>query len=277
MGNRVGIDVLGRNGDKVAVEAISFGSAVERRGAKTVGVHMAKIIDDCQAAWTAKANVTSTSEVAGKKVNAKGGKHIIAGVFATGLVATHDFTVMDLSAYKYVGFWIYSDIAVAAGVLQLVLDDTAACASPIESLDIPALPAGQWRYVKLPFAGAGATRNAILSVGVNAFSDPGAATIFIDDIRAGNAFLGVAEDDDALSAYAQYDPVNIIDEGKAEIGLAATCTCQVGDALIPVGNGKFAQDSSGVLGDLGMKSILSRATAVNDQTTGGGAVAARMM
>jgi hypothetical protein len=276
MGNRVGIDVSGRNGDKIAAEAISFGSAVERRGAKTVGVHMGKILDDCQAAWTAKANVTSTAEVAGKKVNAKGGKHIIAGVFATGLVATHDFASIDLSSYKYVGFWIYSDIAVAAGVLQLVLDDTAACASPVESLDIPALPAGQWRYVKLAFAGAGATRNAILSVGINAFSDPGAATVFIDDIRAGNAFLGVAEDDDALSsAYAQYDPVNIIDDGKAEVGLAATCTCQAGDALIPVGNGKFAQDSAGVLGDPGIKTVLSRMIAVNDQATGGGAVAAR--
>ncbi len=275
MGNKVGIDVSGRNGDKIAAEAISFGSALERRGAKTVGVHMGRILDDCQAAWTAKANVTSTAEVAGKKVNAKGGKHVIADVFATGLVATHDIAAIDLSAYKYVGFWIYSDIAVAAGVLQLVLDNTAACASPVESLDIPALPAGQWRYVKLPFAGAGATRNAILSAGINAVSDPGAATVFIDDIRAGNAFLGVAEDDDARSAYAQYDPVNIIDDGKAEVGLAATCTCQAGDALIPVGNGKFAQDSAGVPGDPGIRTVLSRMIAVNDQATGGGAVAAR--
>jgi hypothetical protein len=275
MGNKVGIDVSGRNGDKVAAEAISFGSALERRGAKTVGVHMDKILDDCQAAWTARANVTSTAEVAGKKVNAKGGKHVIADVFATGLVATHDIAAIDLSAYKYVGFWIYSDIAVAAGVLQLVLDNTAACASPVESLDIPALPAGQWRYVKLPFAGAGATRNALLSIGINAVSDPGAVTVFIDDIRAGNAFLGIAEDDDARSAYVQYDPVNIIDDGKAEVGLAATCTCQAGDALIPVGNGKFAQDSAGVLGDPGIKTVLSRMIAVNDQATGGGAVAAR--
>ena len=275
MGNKVGIDVSGRNGDKIAAEAISFGSALERRGAKTVGVHMGRILDDCQAAWTAKANVTSTAEVAGKKVNAKGGKHVIADVFATGLVATHDIAAIDLSAYKYVGFWVYSDIAVAAGVLQLVLDNTAACASPVESLDIPALPAGQWRYVKLPFAGAGATRNAILSVGINAVSDPGAATVFIDDIRAGNAFLGVAEDDDARSAYAQYDPVNIIDDGKAEVGLAATCACQAGDALIPVGNGKFAQDSAGVPGDPGLRTVLSRMIAVNDQANGGGAVAAR--
>jgi hypothetical protein len=275
MGNKVGIDVSGRNGDKIAAEAISFGSALERRGAKTVGVHMGRILDDCQAAWTARANVTSTAEVAGKKVNAKGGKHVIADVFATGLVAIHDIAAIDLSAYKYIGFWIYSDIAVAAGVLQLVLDNTAACASPVESLDIPALPAGQWRYVKLAFAGAGATRNAIQSVGINAVSDPGAATVFIDDIRAGNAFLGVAEDDDARSAYAQYDPVNIIDDGKAEVGLAATCTCQAGDALIPVGNGKFAQDSAGVLGDPGIKTVLSRMIAVNDQATGGGAVAAR--
>src|SRR5574341_1450711 len=98
MANPVNVDALGGGiGTKRAAEVIPFGKAVEYRGAKTVGIHLGTIIDDCQAAWTAQANVTSTAEAAARKVNAKGGKHVIAAGFATGLIATYDFPAKDLS------------------------------------------------------------------------------------------------------------------------------------------------------------------------------------
>src|SRR5659263_680705 len=153
---------------------------------------------------------------------------------------------IDLSGYKYIGFWIKSDIPVAANVLQLVLDETAACASPDETLNIPVLAAGLWRYVRVAVTGAGTTRDALISVGINAASDPGAATLFIDDIRAGNEYLGIADDMQDKDAYAQYDPVHIIDQGKAEIGLAGTALS--GQYLEPVGDGKLAVSTNGVAG-----------------------------
>jgi len=274
--NPVNVEELGSGiGTKRAAAAIEFRDAVERRGVNTIGKHMEKIIDDCQAAWAAAVNVTATAEAAARKVNAKGAKLVIAAGFTTGLVATRDFASIDLSGCKYIGFWIKSDIPVAANVLQLVLDETAACASPDETLNIPALAAGVWRYVRLAVTGAGTTRDATISIGINAASDPGAATLFVDDIRAGNEYLGVADEMQDKDAYAQYEPVHIIDQGKAEIGLAGTALS--GQYLEPVGNGKFAVSTNGVAGQDGMKTINSRMVAVEDQTAENGTVPARMV
>jgi hypothetical protein len=274
--NPVNVEELGSGiGTKRAASAIAFRDAVERRGVKTVGKHMEKIIDDCQAAWTAAVNVTATADVAARKVNTKGAKLVIAAAFTTGLVATRDFAAIDLSGSKYIGLWIKSDIPVAANVLQLVLDETAACASPDETLNIPVLAAGLWRYIRVAVTGAGATRDALISVGINAASDPGAATLFIDDIRAGNEYLGVADEMQDKDSYAQYDPVHIIDQGKAEVGLAGTALS--GQYLEPVGDGKLAVSTNGIAGQDGMKTINSRAVAVEDQATENGTVPARMV
>jgi len=274
--NPVNVEELGSGiGTKRTAAAIAFRDAVERRGEKTVGKHMEKIIDDCQAAWAAAANVTATAETEAKKVNAKGAKLVIAAAFTTGLVATRDFAAIDISGYKYIGFWIKSDIPVAANALQLVLDETAACASPDETLNIPVLAAGLWRYIRVAVAGAGTTRDAIISVGIIAANDPGAATLFIDDIRAGNEYLGVADEMQDKDAYALYDPVHIIDQGKAEIGLAGTVLS--GQYLEPVGDGRFALSTNGVAGQDGMKTINSRGVAVEDRATENGTVPARIV
>jgi hypothetical protein len=274
--NPVNVEELGSGiGTKRAATAISFRDAVERRAAKTVGKHMEKDLDDCQTAWTAKANVTATAEAAAKKVNALGAKLIIANGFTTGLIATHDFTAKDLSGYKYIGMWIYSDIAVAAGVLAVVIDETAACASPDETLPLPALAAGVWRYVKVAVTGAGSTRNATISVGLTAVSDPGIATLFVDDIRMGNEYLGVADEMQSKDSYAVYDPVHIIDQGKAEITLLETALS--GQYLEPVGGGKFAVSTNGVSGQDGMKTLNSVAMTVEDQAVSGGTVPVRMV
>ncbi len=276
MANPVNVEALGGGiGTKRAAAAIAFRDAVERRGAITIGKHMERIIDDCQAAWVAAVNVTATAEASAKKVNAKGAKLVIAAAFTTGLIATRDFAAVDLSGHKYIGFWIKSDIAVGANVLQLVLDETAACASPDETLNIPALAAGVWRYVRLAVTGAGAARDVVISIGINAASDPGAATLFVDDIRAGNEYLGVADEMQDKDAYAPYDPVHIIDQGKAEVGLAGTALS--GQYLEPVGNGKFAVSTNGVSGQDGMKTINSRSVTVEDQAAENGTVPARMV
>ena len=272
--NPVNVEELGSGiGTKRAAAAIAFRDAVERRGAKTVGKHMEKIIDDCQVAWAAAANVTATADIAARKVNAKGAKLVIAAGFITGLVATRDFASIDLSGSKYIGFWIKSDIPVAANVLQLVLDETAACASPDETLNIPALAAGVWRYIIVAVTGAGTSRDATISIGINAASDPGAATLFIDDIRAGNEYLGVADEMQDKDAYAQYDPVHIIDQGKAEVGLFETAL--TGQFLEPVGNGKFAVSTNGIAGQDGMRTLNSVMVAAEDQAAANGTVPAR--
>jgi len=91
----------------------------------------------------------------------------------------------------------------------------------------------------------------------------------------GNEYLGVADEMQDKDAYAQYDPVHIIDQGKAEIGLAGTTLS--GQYLEPVGDGKFAVSTNGILGEDGMKTINSRIVAVEDQASENGTVPARVV
>ena len=142
-----------------------------------------QVVDSCDSAWTAKANVTATEELAIKKEGTASAKLVIADVFTTGLVATHDFSAIDISGYNSISFWIRSTSNLNKGVLQLVYDEDAACASPSQSTDIPALKADTWTKVSLTLSAAAADRNAVISVGINGVSDPGAITIYVDDVR----------------------------------------------------------------------------------------------
>ena len=165
-----------------------------------------QIVDSCDSAWTAKADVTATEEGTIKKEGTASAKLVIAAGFTTGLVATHDFTAIDISGYNSLSFWIRSTANLNKGVLQLVYDEDAACASPSQSTDIPTLKANTWTKVNLSLSAAAADRNAVISVGINAVSDPGAVTIYIDDIRtemqeAGKAYYVYACDNNGVLTF----------------------------------------------------------------------------
>jgi hypothetical protein len=70
--------------------------------------------------------------------------------------------------------------------LTLVLDDTAACASAIESIDIPAVTADTWTRVSLTLEYP-ELDSAIASVGINMVTDKGAFALYLDDINAVDA------------------------------------------------------------------------------------------
>ena len=74
-------------------------------------------------------------------------------------------------------------MATSAGNLKLLLDDTASCASPLETLSVPALSADTWTFVRMSMANP-ETDTAIISVGLEYDSDIGAVTVWIDDIVA---------------------------------------------------------------------------------------------
>jgi len=164
------------------------------------------VVDSCDSAWTAKANVTATEEGTIKKEGTASAKLVIADAFTTGLVATHDFSAIDISGHNSISFWIRSTANINKGVLQLVYDEDAACASPSQSTDIPALKANTWTKVSLSLSAAAADRNAVISVGINAVSDPGAVTIYVDDIRtemqeAGKAYYVYACDNNGVLTF----------------------------------------------------------------------------
>jgi len=160
-------------------------------------------IDDCEAAWDAKANVTSTRDSAVKLRDTYSAKHVIAAGFTTGIVSSEDdLQNTDISAATntHLSYWIRATAAVAAEVFSIRLDEQAACAAGATYADyyVPALVADEWQHVVVDISAPddddGGTYpddlDALASVGLIANSDPGAVTIYIDDMRTVKAFTG---------------------------------------------------------------------------------------
>ncbi|MFH1140287.1 MAG: hypothetical protein V1724_01145, partial [Chloroflexota bacterium] len=101
------------------------------------------------------------------------------------IIAYEDLAAaIDISDHYSVSLWIKSSINLAAGVLQLLLDDTAGAVSPLETLNLPAITAANgWTKVQLKLASP-ASLTAVLSVALKAASDPVTPTINVDLVEA---------------------------------------------------------------------------------------------
>lgn len=144
------------------------------------------LIHDCEAAWNevSVSGVTVTLDAADKKAGSNSVQLAVTSTPAAGaLLAARAIASKDLSACLAVQCWVKSSINVAEGALALLLDNTAQCASPLEVLALPAIPANTWTLVVLPLA-APASDTAIISVGLRQVVDLGAVTLHIDDVNA---------------------------------------------------------------------------------------------
>jgi hypothetical protein len=144
-------------------------------------------IDNCETVWTeyVDAEITITADTEFKKKGSGSlkfnfGTSVIAGAFASTSIDSTDF-----SDKTHVEFWVYSDIAIAAGNLHLLLDDTAACVSPVEAIALPELLARTWTRVIEPLANP-ELDTAIISVGFRYTFSAVPANIWLDDVRAVN-------------------------------------------------------------------------------------------
>ena len=96
-------------------------------------------------------------------------------------------TSVSLAGKTTVGLWIKSSIDLTAGDLKYQMDDTAALASQIESINIPALTAGIWTKIYLTLA-TPSSDTAIISHGIYQVNDKGAFDLWIDDINEGENY-----------------------------------------------------------------------------------------
>lgn len=149
-------------------------------------------IETCEEAWDDAAEVSSATTESAKEGN-YAVIFTIGGDFTTGIASTNVVTEVDLDAVTHIHFWAKSSIALSAGDLQLLLDDTAECASPLETLDFPALEANTWTRVSIALSNPAAAL-AIISVGLNVAVDKGAMTVTLDHIRGVKEFTGTIDD-----------------------------------------------------------------------------------
>jgi hypothetical protein len=144
------------------------------------------VIEDCEVAWDehTNANVTNTADVVLFKKGTHSAKLAVAiGATADELLSTNNFAAKNVALYTHIAFWLRSSVNLAAGDLQLLLDETAQCASPLETLNIPATLANTWTFHKLTLA-APASLTAIISIGIKQHVDKAAFDLYIDDVRA---------------------------------------------------------------------------------------------
>lgn len=150
----------------------------------------------CETAWTAgSANVTVTADSAFKKEGSYSCKGVEDGGSGSGAILAYATIAADIDDCDKVEFWFYSSIALTAGQIEIHLDDTAAIASALETIDIPAMDAATWYRHSLSLANPH-TDVDLISVGIYQVSDVGAFTFYVDDVRA------------VLSTSKDYRPLN---------------------------------------------------------------------
>ena len=171
---------------------------------------------------------TQSLDTKDKKQGTQSLKMVIAVGASAGDFVTDSIASKDLSGYDTIEMWVKSTVATSSGNLKLLLDDTASCASPLETLDIPALSADTWTFVRMSLSNP-ETDTAIISVGLEYDSDIGAATVWIDDIVA------VAND---TAEWSTLDRRNWrIDKESRDLVLVRDGQCAVGYALIKLTGG----------------------------------------
>ena len=150
-------------------------------------------VEDCEDAWNELVDADNTQTVEATDIKKGSGalKWVIAAGMSAGDIIATEVVTLDLTTYKTIRLWIKCSVATAAGNLKLLLDDTAECASPVETLSIPALVANTWTEVNLTIA-VPASCGSIISIGMEYDADIGACTIYVDDIRATKEVLQAA-------------------------------------------------------------------------------------
>ena len=146
-------------------------------------IGVSHLLEDCEDAWTAGSNATVTADTGFKKLGKASVKVVVVSAGASEILAYEDISSIDISDATKVEFWLYSSIAVSAGDLQIRLDDTAAIASAVESIDIPAMDANTWYRHSLSLANP-QSDTAIISLGIFQVTNLADFTFYIDDVIA---------------------------------------------------------------------------------------------
>jgi hypothetical protein len=159
-------------------------------GAKGVFLESLKVadsvvIDNCEDAWDSAvaANTTNAVDLVDFKVGTASVKHVCAAAMAADVFTTEVVAPGDLDTYTHIEVWLKSSVDMAADSLRILLDDTADCASVLETLSAPALVANVWKHCRIALANPQLDL-AIISAGLQFHIDVGACNVWMDDLRA---------------------------------------------------------------------------------------------
>ena len=257
---------------RTAAGAVTFGRAVERYADKEYTVYGgARSLDDGSGAWAPEENVIRTNPAG--EFDTSMIKLAVAGAFTTGVIGSLDIASLDLSEDGGMNILIKPSIAVAAGVLQVAVSETIALGGSPVTMDLPAMEAGKWHYFSLAYTGVASDRDAVLSFGLIAASDPGIVDLDVQSVRSGAKSYGIAgflNDDQAVEGdvSAQYQDSVILAAGNMNPKLASGITCVAEQPL-------YAVPGTGELHTLEIVSDNRPITATEDNSNAGTQVGVR--
>lgn len=139
-------------------------------------------IEPCESGWTQQANVTQAFDSTRRREGTNSLRLILAAALAAGdNAASKTITSLDISNYDFIEFWIRSSVATVAGDLTLRLTSGANTIA----FNVPALVADTWTYVRVSMTADQARQlTAVVTVVLRQVVDIGAATLWLDDIKA---------------------------------------------------------------------------------------------
>lgn len=144
------------------------------------------LINDCEATtnWTAGANAAVAVDDGIFQTKSKAIKITVSSGPANPVAYYAPASTIDLRGHKAFRFWIRASASQAAGAVQIFPSTSATAASTITgigNLNIPALIAGEWQQITLPFLDTAAGLGAVASIGIRVTAATG--SYWIDGIE----------------------------------------------------------------------------------------------
>ena len=175
-------------GDTVRIMAstdpVSPGNATWTDNSGTVTWAAAKnaVIDNCDSAWTASANVTVAASGTARKEGTAAALITPATAFTTGKMAYKDTGTLDLSAFQGVSFWCLGGALTAAGALELRLCSDTTGDVTVHTIPFEGMTGSVWAVHT--WDNGAALSSSIKSVSLWANSDPGTTAFRLDNLVA---------------------------------------------------------------------------------------------
>lgn len=152
----------------------------------TLATAQNKLIDRCEATWTAQNSSTVTVSTTTRE--GSGSASIQKTTPATSTLYAYKALsgATDYSSYQSITFWIQPSVAITAGQWTITLCSDTAGATPVDTFAIPAITsAGRWVPFTIARNGGGNLGASIQSIALNTgATTPATITILLDNIWA---------------------------------------------------------------------------------------------
>jgi len=213
----------------------------------------ADLLTSADATWiSVAANVTQEVDTEDKKHGGGALKFTIADGFTTGELAHEDITALDISEMTHIEAWVKYSRTLGAGDISIDLYEGATLR---QSMDIPALLADTWTFVRITLTSR-EDKTAIDEVRLVLDSDQGAQTFWVDWIRAVN------EDHSTWTRLPSH--YWGIDKEARDLILSEAAVREIGHNLIKLrgGDSPALLTTDGATSELHDEYIIARATAL---------------